>query len=216
MDDRVCRLSQAMRNLGNAERVVEQVLPLEGMPSPVEVPDSKVTWILKPFDLSHWMRRSGGRRFEINLGAKPEGVEEFWVGLQGTDAGREFWRLHPWLGHRTPWQLRFHLPLMFFDDFGPVTSTRSTMARVWYSLLGVGSERECRYLLGTGLKDDSLEDKSWSVIMQSFEDLSGPLDEGSWGAYSYLLHVIWIMHVMSWGFLTSTVRVVVAQTVKHI
>ena len=70
---------------------------------------------------------------------------------------------------------------MLFDDAGPVSAHNSTVCRVWYSLLGTGSERETRVLLCTGLKYDEGEDRSWQVILEHFERLAGPTEPGTWG-----------------------------------
>ena len=71
---------------------------------------------------------------------------------------------------------------MLFDDAGPVSNISSTFVRCWYSLLGIGSDRESRYLCATGLKEAaSDEDKSWSVTMSQFEQLAQPAAAGSWG-----------------------------------
>eukprot|EP00974_Lingulodinium_polyedra_P050053 4813753-Lingulodinium_polyedra.AAC.2 len=182
VDERVLRLARTASNLGNAERVVSSVAPLDGMPDPIEIPGSSVQWVLEPFVLFQWMKATVMQKFVTHLGATPGGLEDWWAKLQSTPAGRDFWELHPWLRQRSPGDLKWHVPAMLFDDFGPVTSTRSTMARVWYSLVGVGSERETRFLLCTGMKGGSLPDLSWPVIMNSFEQLSRPVGAGDWGA----------------------------------
>ena len=69
---------------------------------------------------------------------------------------------------------------MAFDDVGPISKHASSFARVWYSILGVGSEKECRYLMGTGIKNEQ-SDRSWDLLMDSFEQLSRPIEKGSWG-----------------------------------
>ena len=78
------------------------------------------------------------------------------------------WIYHPWLRGRSPSGLRHHLPLMIFDDAGPISATGSTVARCWYSLLGRVGGKECRFIMCTGLKDAVGEDRSWPVILQSF------------------------------------------------
>ena len=59
-----------------------------------------------------------------------------------------------------------------FDDAGPISHTNSSCVRIFYSLLGIGSEKETRYLMCTMLKVEEGEDKSWELIMASFEQLA--------------------------------------------
>ena len=70
---------------------------------------------------------------------------------------------------------------MLFDDVGPVTGTKSTFARVRYNLAGIGSERETRFLLGTGTDNNNLEDLAWPVIMNGFERLARDVEPDDWG-----------------------------------
>ena len=75
-----------------------------------------------------------------------------------------------------------HLPLMLFDDVGPVSNTSSSFVRCFYSLLGGGGERETHFLIGAGIKDQSSpEDLSWPTVLASFEQLAGPVGRGRWG-----------------------------------
>ena len=77
--------------------------------------------------------------------------------------------------------MKWHLPLALFDDSGPVSNSGSTFVRVWYSLLGVGSERETRFLINTCMKNNDLPDDSWRVIMNNFQQLAEPVQPGKWG-----------------------------------
>ena len=72
--------------------------------------------------------------------------------------------------------LKWHLPLMLFDDAGPTSQTSSTFVRCLYSLLGVGSEGETRFLVATSLKEQGLPDESWTPLMNSFEELAQPTE----------------------------------------
>eukprot|EP00974_Lingulodinium_polyedra_P080441 7793181-Lingulodinium_polyedra.AAC.1 len=66
---------------------------------------------------------------------------------------------------------------MLFDDSGPFSKNNSTSCRCWYSLVGVGNERETRFLIGTGIKDSQAPDLSWPVIMDSFSQLAQPVED---------------------------------------
>ena len=182
IDNDVLRLSKTSTNMQNAERVLESILPSDGLIAPVDVPDSSISLVLPPYDLFHWLRTKNAHRFEVHMGGKPGGVQSFWESFKSSAAGKRMWRLHPWLRGREPSDLRWHLPLMLFDDAGPVSNISSTFVRCWYSVLGIGSDRETRYLCATGLKEgNATEDKSWSVIMSQFEQLAQPAAAGSWG-----------------------------------
>eukprot|EP00974_Lingulodinium_polyedra_P125816 11195946-Lingulodinium_polyedra.AAC.1 len=46
----------------------------------------------------------------------------------------------------------------------------------------MGSERETRYLVATGLKDGGSPDRSWQFILDEFGRLAQPVEGESWGA----------------------------------
>ena len=181
VDPRIVRLARAHCNPGNAERVVENILPLQGTCPPVQIPGSLIEWILPPYGMFHWLRNTSPGRFKTHLGAKEGGVADWWNQFFASTKGKQFKSLHPWLQGRSPEQLKFHLPLMIFDDAGPFSNTCSTFARTWYSLLGLGAEKETRFLIGSGLKDGGVPDLSWDPIMESFQRLAEPVEEGTWG-----------------------------------
>lgn len=182
LDPRIVRLARSHNNLGNAERLVEQLAQGAMLPPvPCQVPDSLVEWVLSPYDLFHWMRTTNARLFREHLGARPGRVEEWWARFLQRPACAAFWAAHPWLRTKSPADLKRHLPLMMFDDAGPVSKHASTYARMWYSLLGTGGDREARFLINTGLKNAKLTDRSWPMVLQSFERLAEPVADGSWG-----------------------------------
>jgi len=180
VDERIVKLARTRQNPQNAERIVEQLLPLGDMCKPMRVDDSVIECVLPPYDFFHWLRVANPYKFRIHLGAKPGGLEHWWSRFLERPAAREYWSLHPWLMGKKPKDLAFHVPLMLFDDAGPISKHQSTFARVWYSLLGVGAEKETRFLMATGLKTDRA-DRSWGPIMASLERLAGPVEPGSWG-----------------------------------
>ena len=204
-DARVQRLAKTFHSIQNAHRVVEDVCPLEGVLEPVEVTDSCVQWVLPPFNTLHWLVSTNPRLARIHLGTKEGGVQDFWEGLKASSAGQEFWALHPWLKDRTPAFLKYHLPLMLFDDSGPYGNTGSTYVRVFYSLLGVGSEKQTRFLLSTGLTHQLLPDRSWDTILADFERLAAPVEDGRWGGVllfvgadlDYVCNVLGLKHYNS-------------------
>ena len=184
-DKNILRLARTCSNLQNAERVVESIVLADDMVAPVAVPDSLVEVIMPPYDFFHWLLRANPLRFKTHLGAKPEGLQDWWTTLKSSAKGEELWAAHPWLQHRCPADLKWHVPLMVFDDAGPVSHTNSTFCRCFYSVLGMGSEKETRFLIGTGLKSNEEPDLSWGPIMDSFGKLALPVDRdsdaGNWG-----------------------------------
>ena len=56
VDSSIMRLARAHSSIQNAERVVEGILPLEGMPEPIRLADSIIDTILLPFDLFRWLK----------------------------------------------------------------------------------------------------------------------------------------------------------------
>ena len=62
-----------------------------------------------------------------------------------------------------------------------MSATLSTCVRCFFSLLGVGGERETRLLLGTALKAEGKPDRSWDCRLQSFERLAQLVEEGQRG-----------------------------------
>ena len=204
-DARITRLAKTFYSIQNAERAVENVVPTEELPQTISIADSQIDCVLPPFECFRWLKETCPRRFQAHLGAKPEGVADWWVAFKSSMAGRRMWRLHPWLRGKEPQDLRWHLPLMIFDDAGPVSNISSTFVRCWYSVLGAGSERETRFLMSTGLKDAAGPDRSWGPIMQSFEDLAKPVAPGDWGGLllfigadlEYMCNIIGIPHFNS-------------------
>ena len=205
MDPRVARLSNTSFNLQNATKVVEDICPLAGVLEPMEIKNSSVQWVLPPFNTFHWLLSTNPRMAKIHLGTKDGGVQDFWEGLKASNVGQEFWALHPWLGDRTPASLKYHLPVMVFDDSGPFSNTASTYVRVFYSLVGCGSDKQTRILLSTGLTQQDLPDLSWGPILSDFERLAAPVPAGSWGAMllffgadlEYICNVLGLKHYNS-------------------
>ena len=89
------RLAQTWPNLQNAEKKLESLIPWSDAVDPHHVPDSSIEWVIKPYDMFHWLRRSHPRKFRIHLGATNEGVQDWWEGLLASPSGEEFWNLHP-------------------------------------------------------------------------------------------------------------------------
>ena len=66
---------------------------------------------------------------------------------------------------------------MIFDDAGPVSKRNSSYARLYYSLLGSGSDHETRIVMATGIKTEG-HDASWPLILDSLEELGADPKDG--------------------------------------
>ena len=199
------RLANTSTNIANAERAVESVLPLTNMVKLIGMEDERSTiqMVLPPFDTFHWLRKTCPLKFKLHFGAQDEGVQSWWQSFRNSTKGKQMWRCHPWLRGKSPRDLACHLPLMIFDDAGPISKTSSSFVRCFYSILGIGSEKETRILIGTGLKEGRPEDdKSWPMILNQFRQLAEPVPEGSWGGIllfvgadmEYMCNVLGMQH----------------------
>ena len=115
-DPQLRRLARCSVNLGNAERVVESVLPDAGLCHPVHVEDSLIEWVLQPHRVDSI----------CILGCLLEGFRSSGKLFWDRPACSEFRDVHTWLRGRSPADLKWHLPLMVFDDAGPFSATNST------------------------------------------------------------------------------------------
>ena len=167
-------------NENDAERKVKSMFPYARYPQEIRIEDSSVDTLLLPSATFRWLQKLNSRKFSTHFGAHPDGVSDWWAQLASTDEGRSLWSLHPWLAGKTPADLKFHVPLVLFDDAGPISKANSSYCRCYYSILGIGSDKETRIIIATGLKVEGI-DRSWPPILGSFEDLAGEPAEGEWG-----------------------------------
>jgi len=179
-DPTIERIARSGSHLGNAERALRAIVPLDETCNVTHVAESSVEYLLLPHEMFGWIQATSPRLFRIHLGAKEGGVQTWWENLRSSQSGRDFWDRHPWLAGRTPADLRYHVPLVAHEDAGPVSHHNSAVVRSWYSICGVGGEVESRFLVSSRLKSPSVGgiDKSWPIVMESFEKLSGRVEEG--------------------------------------
>ena len=178
----VSRLLKGTGSISNAERVVGTLIST-GLVSSTHVPDSSVEEIILPSDMFAWIEATNPRLFNVRLGAKSSGVQEWWEQLRASPQGKEFWEGHPWLKRRTPAELRYHLPLVMHEDAGPISHVHSAYIRSWSSILCCGKEIDTRLVICTYLKDalKNDDDASWPLILESFRTLAQPQPPGKWG-----------------------------------
>lgn len=175
----VCRLAKSVGCVQNAERIVESIIPTSRFP-PLQTWAGTVKDGILPYDSFHWLKELNATKFEIAFGARGD-LTQWWTDFRASGDGLLMWNLHPWLRHKIPADLSRHVPLMLFDDAGVVGKAKSAFCRVYYSLVGKGSDKETRALLATAHKFDYSDDRSWDPIMESFAKLALPVDRDSWG-----------------------------------
>ena len=73
---------------------------------------------------------------------------------------------------------------------------------MWYNILGAGSEKGCRLLLGTGLEED-MDDLSWPLCWTSLMNWRIQWNKGVGVAYSFLWGVTWTTAAMFEGYPAS-------------
>jgi hypothetical protein len=179
-DPLIEELARASGNVANAERAVRRVLPTTG-PETIEVGGGDVTLMVPLATMFRWVRDNHPEHFRSHFGASQACVRRFWEQLAGTPDGADFWAKHPFLRGRAPADLSHHVPLVMHDDAGPVSKHNSAFVRSFHSILGVGRELEARFLICTFMKRAECSDRTWPLIMRSFEDLAGDVGEGEWG-----------------------------------
>ena len=182
------RIAAGARHLGNAERLLESIAPVEKLPPTLSIADSEIDTVVLPYDSFHWLRKLNRRKFCRHLGAYDGGMEAWWASLMARADGPELMARNQWVQGRSAADLKWYVPLMLFDDAGPVANNESSYARCYYAVTGRGSDTETRIIMCTGLKNDDLVDKSWQPILASFDRLAGPIAPGDeWGAVPIFL-----------------------------
>ena len=178
------QLLKGSGDIHNAERVLLRMIPHDILQQTI-VEGSCVERVILPRDCFKWVMEKSPRLFQHRLGASPNGVAEWWAQLKASPDGAQLFRCHPWLRGRSPADLAWFVPLAVHDDAGPVSQNSSAFVRNWFSLLGHGRETETRFLLSTLVKEEhSLPDRSWPVILNSFEQLAFEqnVSRDRWGA----------------------------------
>ena len=127
--------------------------------------------------------------FKRRLCADKDKLFNFWSALLATPDGKRMARLHPHLKNKTAEDLRTTIPCSWHMDAGPVSKKQSAFALSWASILGLGSEREVRFLSSSWIKGSfpDLPEKVWEKLWESQEALAdGVIPQGLEGAGSYL------------------------------
>ena len=61
-------------------------------------------------------------------------------------------RVHPFLANKSPEDLQYTLPISLHEDAGPFSKRKSYTVYSFGSVLGVGSEQQCKFPIATEVK----------------------------------------------------------------
>ena len=153
-DPIVNRLSKIVHDR-NAERCLENLVPMGRPPPFTSGEGSCIDTVIEPYESFYWLRKLDTHKFQKRLGAYSEDMTGWLSKLRAPPDGPELWRRNAFLRCRSPGSLNKYVPLVIFDDAGPVGNDASADARCYYSVTGIGAEFETRILLGSAIKDST-------------------------------------------------------------
>ena len=113
------------------------------------------------------------REFRLRFGADEDRLLAFWQGLLARPLGREMASRIQYLNGKTPSQLKNTIPLVVHEDAGPCSKSKSANCISFSSLLGIGSEKSCKYLVSTYLKNRGDRSQApWIVVLNDLDKLA--------------------------------------------
>ena len=104
-------------------------------------------FMIKPSMMMKLVHSHNPVRFIKSFGACIIQLQRFWHDFFDSRDGAAYRRIHPYLRDKSPFDLRFHLPLMLHEDAAPAGKTVSSNGILWGSLLGSGEDLQKRFLL---------------------------------------------------------------------
>jgi hypothetical protein len=119
----------------------------------IDVEGSAITSMILPHELFNEIRLSAPQQFVHRLGADEMKCREFWECLKRSEPGREFFSRHEHLRANAD-RLHRTIPLVVHMDAGPYSKSHDSV--VGFSMsspLGVGSESETVFMIGSWLKN---------------------------------------------------------------
>ena len=84
-------------------------------------------------------------KFKMHLAPSKDACREFWRGLFSSEQGMQYARSHPHLQGKTVKDLETTIATRLHEDSGPFTKVKGVDVLSWSSLLGKGTEKECKY-----------------------------------------------------------------------
>ena len=84
-------------------------------------------------------------KFRMHLCPNENACIEFWTNFLSSKSGQEYAAHHPHLRGKTVRDLKNTIGLRIHEDSGPYSKSKSVDVISWSSMLGKGSEKECKY-----------------------------------------------------------------------
>ena len=171
-----------MGNEKNVFRNMVALLQTCGIPQLVHVipEECTVTHTLPPTVIFSLLHRSNREQFGRSFGAYRSKLKEFWAGLFSSVDGIELRNLHRFLRGRSPEDLSTSIPLMFHEDEGPFSKTKSTNLLSWGSIVSIGDELETRFVVSSNVSVkgiDAMESRaSWQEFFNEMDLLASGRD----------------------------------------
>ena len=163
--------------------VVDLVNQLPCMQIIHRIDDSTWTHYIKPSELFGHIAAHYPRSFRLRLGADPERLAEFWGNFYTqhvSDARQQFIQEHYYLKHREPSSLHHCIPLAVFEDAGPFSKSKSATCICVSSLLGIGDEKMCKFLVATCIHEAGDDDMVWRLLLDDLENITIEHAVGEW------------------------------------
>ena len=145
--------------------------------------DPHVSHLLLPSSIMRWVHRNRRDLFVSHWGADAVKIEQFWLRLFSTEAGKELQQLHPGLVGRSPHSLRHSIPCVLHEDAGPFTKRKSTNIISWSPLLA--NVLDIRQKIGsfTYIKVAGMGHEcgagAWKLFLDDFEALESGVVDGA-------------------------------------
>ena len=166
-----------------------QSMGYAGMVSPAE--GRHMRFVIRPHVLIQYYSSRYPKQIQTSFGVDPELLFKFWDGLWSRSGSEFLWQEHQHLRHKTPRELSCCIPASWFEDAGPYTKSASVQVVSLSSLMGIGSEIDCKLIMGVHLKTSGeqglvpTDDGAYKVLFESMDALASgvgpagplPIDE---------------------------------------
>ena len=146
-------------------RLVEDTLKFRDLVHRID--RGPVTSVVHPSVVFGWLHKQNREQFRVTFGANKEKLRKFWTTLFSTPDGRELKAAHPYLRDRDPGTLETTFPIVLHEDAGPYSKRHSCLITSWSSLLGTGTELECKMVHHTQVKiteDPDAATDAWDLF----------------------------------------------------
>ena len=132
-------------NLRNCNRDLDDLLTASGAYSHVaETKGNCFTHCLPPTEIVKLLAKTPSK-FKEHLAPNAEACRHFWRSMFSSEQGMEYARIHPHLRGKTVNDLEHSIAVRIHEDAGPFSKVKSVNTLSWSSMLGRGTEKECKY-----------------------------------------------------------------------